>query len=237
MRPVVHALVPVLAFTLAACTGGGDKPAEDTARGEDMLYSPCVETPQTVAMDETLAAFGATPAALFAPFASPYGGTATYAADSATIGINLSYAQPDAATFLDREPNTGGSGDTGGMEAMADTAASACPDALLFTLTANLHTDDGQLAETFSAAISLESADAAQLSGEVAVADLEGTWSSPDYQPADYTELDLQISAALAADGSVSGEVGIFGAQEFSDGTASASMDSLLTWTGLAAVE
>ena len=213
-----------LALVLVACTDGGKDDTSSIA--EDMLYSPCVSTESDAPGDASLPAFGASPMEVFAGLKTAQSGGGNYAEGGPAVTVSAAVEALGTATFVDQEPNPD-RGDTGGIEPVFD----GCEDFLRIDATLTLTTDDGAFAETMAGTVQVYVAGMTPVgSFSMAAADRAGAWSDPDYQPADWDTLELQVDLGMEAGVGTNGVLTVLGSK--TDGeTAMQQMEPLVEWT------
>jgi len=227
------ALLPLL---LVACdTSNRDGPA-----GED-LWSPCTYEYSDLAVDE-VSALGFSAADLLASVGGERADTLTWIDGGSTVGLTLEVLYAGGRVrFVEATPKEPGD-DTGAVyertadgargdgpdtgEDPDDTSApedtgggeeDLCPDAITVEATLRFVTDDGGFAETIPVTLHAGAADAATLDGDVLVEDLEGTWTSEEYDPSEWEDLTVSVNASVET-ASSSGELLLSGSQVYEEG-------------------
>jgi len=227
----MHRSLALLPLLLAAC---------DTHRGgpsEDALWSPCEYAYTDLALDE-VSALGFSAADLLVAVGGERAETLTWIDGSGTVGLALEVLYSGGRVrFVEATPREGG-GDTGFAERVIDGVPDAdtgeggddtgipddtggegdlCPDAITVEATLSFVTDDGGFDEAIPVTLHAEAADAATLDGEVLVEDLEGTWTSDEYDPSEWEDLTVSVNASVMAAQS-HGELLLSGSQVYEEG-------------------
>lgn len=235
----ISALSLVSAFSLislVACGGSGNDDTGSKGTGDENAWAMCTQVESSVGFAEVVPSLAASAADLSQGLSAAYTAEGAWVADGAAATVQIGVTLGESVVYVDQEVNTGDGGD-GGMEpAIAeDTSGSVdeCPDYLRLSGAFTLATADGVLNEAFDGEIILYAPGEGSVNAEIPLAEVGGTWSDPEYDPADWDTVALRIEATVRADATTHGNVYVFATDtsgEGEDGTASATQGELLSW-------
>ncbi len=190
----VHSSGLLALLLLPACVlAPKDAPGNDSALGGNGA-DYCAETGRTTITDASVAAdgFDYAPQDVITNFAHGWGGTwAVYSGGSTAASASLTWTDGaiSAATYA-----MSGGGDSGTMGSGAGSAD--CPPRYEIIVAYTVNTDDGLLAEAGETTLVASAVDAASFHVSIPLAQVAGTTSPADWNPADWA------SNTLALDGS-----------------------------------
>jgi hypothetical protein len=208
---------------------GGPANRHDPA-GED-LWSPCTYAYSDLAVDE-ISSLGFSAADLLASVGGERAETLTWIEGGATVGLAFEVLYAGGhVRLVDATPKEPGD-DTSAPEDTGGPAEDECPDAITVEAALRFVTDDGGFAETIPVTLHAGSADGATLAGDVLVEDLEGTWTSDEYDPSEWEDLTVSVDASVEATSS-SGELLLSGSQVLEEGD---DVDTGVAFQGILAV-
>jgi hypothetical protein len=206
----MRACIVLSLFTLALAGCNRDTSAEG---------SSCDETRTALTMGET-SPIGFSGSDVIGTVGHTYHETLVWD-DGTTTGLTIGVSyKSGAVNYIDSEVS-----EDGGMEG----AYPICTDRLEIEVEVTFKTDDGAFDETWSVAMSAETADEASFSRELDLATLNGTYEIRGLDPAEYDKVTASVRARLRADTS-EGAVSEMGEKVEGD-TASAVFGDTGTWS------
>ncbi len=223
-------------ISLVACGGSGNDDTGSKGTGDENAWAMCTQVESSVGFAEVVPSLAASAADLSQGLSAAYTAEGAWVADGAAATVQIGVTLGESVVYVDQEANTGDGGDGGIEPAIAeDTSGSVdeCPDYLRLSGAFTLATADGVLNEAFDGELILYAPGEGSVNVEIPLAEVGGTWSDPEYDPADWDTVALRIEATVRADATNSGKVYVFATEtsgEGEDGTASATQGELLSW-------
>lgn len=223
-------------ISLVACGGSGNDDTGSKGTGDENAWAMCTQVESSVGFAEVVPSLAASAADLSQGLSAAYTAEGAWVAGGAAATVQIGVTLGESVVYVDQEANTGDGGDGGIEPAIAeDTSGSVdeCPDYLRLSGAFTLATADGVLNEAFDGELILYAPGEGSVNVEIPLAEVGGTWSDPEYDPADWDTVALWIEATVRADATNSGKVYVFATEtsgEGEDGTASATQGELLSW-------
>jgi hypothetical protein len=202
-------------------TGGRD----DTG-GAESWGVQCEDATTTLAAGEA-SALGFSGEDVLAVVAGPTSLDAEWTDSGTTTAVTLALTLTGSPVFHDQTEIV----DTGGYGVGADPEGGWCPDYLEVPVTIQFSTADGAFAETLSGAIQATSTDSLSAGGELDYANLGGSYTLTEIDPAEWDDVSLSLNNAWS-DGQVRGAVSLSATRELGGGVGEGLVGDVLRWPG-----